>query len=123
MVQIVSDTAENIVGIGKNAGFYNFLLFPLCFQKATFQLALKVGLCIRNYIVKVFFAAECRRYRSIGYSMFRKKRVYLRICTFLLKLQAFIRNLYLQLKRIIRGRFQNSQKKKHSITSKCKYQV
>ena len=27
---------ENMVGKGENAGFQHFLLFPLCFQKASF---------------------------------------------------------------------------------------
>ena len=33
---------ENIVGKGKNAGNQHFLLFPRCFQKATFSGWLKV---------------------------------------------------------------------------------
>ena len=35
---------ENIVGKGKNAGYRHFLLFPQCFQKATFSGLLKVGI-------------------------------------------------------------------------------
>ena len=34
----------NIVGEGKNAVYHHFLLFPLCFQKATFSGSLKVGI-------------------------------------------------------------------------------
>ena len=30
------DRAENIVGKGENAGYQHFLLFPQCFQKASF---------------------------------------------------------------------------------------
>ena len=30
-------SAENIVGKGKNAAYQHFLLFPQCFQKATFS--------------------------------------------------------------------------------------
>ena len=32
----VFDSVENIVGKGENAGFWHFLLFPQCFQKASF---------------------------------------------------------------------------------------
>ena len=35
---------ENIVGRGENAGYQHFLLFPQCFQKASFQGSLKVGI-------------------------------------------------------------------------------
>ena len=35
---------ENIVGKGENAGYQHFLLFPQCFQKATFSGLLKVGI-------------------------------------------------------------------------------
>ena len=33
---------ENIVGKGENAGYQHFLLFPPCFQKATFSGLLNV---------------------------------------------------------------------------------
>ena len=33
---------ENIVGKGENAGYQHFLLFPQCFQKASFSRSLKV---------------------------------------------------------------------------------
>ena len=33
---------ENIVGKGGNAGFHHFLLFPQCFQKASYTGSLKV---------------------------------------------------------------------------------
>ena len=32
----VFDRKENIVGKGENAGYQHFLLFPRCFQKASF---------------------------------------------------------------------------------------
>ena len=35
---------ENIVGNGENAGYQYFLLFPQCFQKASFTEVLKVGI-------------------------------------------------------------------------------
>ena len=35
------DRVENIVGKGKNAGYQHFLLFPQCFQKASFPGASK----------------------------------------------------------------------------------
>ena len=34
---------ERIVGKGENAGYQHFLLFPQCFQKASFTWMLKVG--------------------------------------------------------------------------------
>ena len=36
MIISVLDSAENIVGKGENAGNQHFLLFPLCFEKASF---------------------------------------------------------------------------------------
>ena len=35
---------ENIVGKGENAGYQHYLLFPQCFQKASFSGLLKVGI-------------------------------------------------------------------------------
>ena len=35
---------ENIVGKGENAGYQHFLLFLLCFQKASFSGSSKVGI-------------------------------------------------------------------------------
>ena len=35
---------ENIVGEGENADYLHFLLFPQCFQKASFSRLLKVGI-------------------------------------------------------------------------------
>ena len=40
----VTDWVENIVGKGENAGNQHFLLFPQCFQKASFPGSLKVGI-------------------------------------------------------------------------------
>ena len=40
----LSDRVENIVGKGENAGFKHFLLFPQCFQKASYSGSLKVGI-------------------------------------------------------------------------------
>ena len=39
----VFDNIENMVGKGENAGYQHFLLFPQCFQKASFSGSLKVG--------------------------------------------------------------------------------
>ena len=36
MIISVSDRVENIVGKGENAGNQHFLLFPQCFEKASF---------------------------------------------------------------------------------------
>ena len=44
MLISVIDKIENIVGKGENAGYQHFLLFPQCFQKASFLGSLKVGI-------------------------------------------------------------------------------
>ena len=36
MIISVFDIIENIVGKGENAGYQHFLLFPQCFEKASF---------------------------------------------------------------------------------------
>ena len=43
---------ENIVGKGENAGYQHFLLFPQCFQKASFSGSLKSLDCVKC-IIKV----------------------------------------------------------------------
>ena len=40
----VLERVENIVGKGENAGYQHFLLFPQCFQDATFSMSLTVGI-------------------------------------------------------------------------------
>ena len=37
MIISVFDRVETIVGKGENAGYQHFLLFPQCFEKASFQ--------------------------------------------------------------------------------------
>ena len=44
----VLDRVENIVGKWENAGYQYFLLFPQCFQKASFLGVIKS----RNHVVK-----------------------------------------------------------------------
>ena len=41
-LKFVLGRVENIVGKGENAGYQHFLLFPQCFQKASFSGSLKV---------------------------------------------------------------------------------
>ena len=36
-LKFVLGRVENIVGTGENAGYQHFLLFPQCFQKASFS--------------------------------------------------------------------------------------
>ena len=43
-LKFVLERVENIVGKGENAGYQHFLLFPQCFQKASFLGSLKVGI-------------------------------------------------------------------------------
>ena len=46
----VFDGVENILGKGENVGYQHFLLFPQCFQKASFLGSLKVRLCSKDLI-------------------------------------------------------------------------
>ena len=41
-LKIILGSVENFDGNGENAGHQHFLLFPPCFQKASFQESLKV---------------------------------------------------------------------------------
>ena len=41
---VSSGWVENIVGKEESAGYQHFLLFPQCFQKATFSGSLEVGI-------------------------------------------------------------------------------
>ena len=43
-MKFVLGRVENIVGKGENAGNQHFLLFPQCFQKASYTGSLKVGI-------------------------------------------------------------------------------
>ena len=43
-MNFVLGIVENIVGKGENAGYQHFLLFPQCFQNASFPGSLKVGI-------------------------------------------------------------------------------
>ena len=43
-LKFVFGRVDNIVGKGENAGYQHFLLFPQCFQKASFQGSFKVGI-------------------------------------------------------------------------------
>ena len=43
-LKFVLGRVENTVGKGENAGYQHFLLFPQCFQKASFSGASKVGI-------------------------------------------------------------------------------
>ena len=43
-LKFVLGTVENIVGKGENAGYQHFLLFPQCFQKASFTGSLNFGI-------------------------------------------------------------------------------
>ena len=47
-LKIVLGRVENIVGKGENAGYQHFLLFPQCFQKASFLGSLKVGIVLQK---------------------------------------------------------------------------
>ena len=55
MIISVFNTVENIVGKGENAGYQHFLLFPQCFEKASFPDTLKgviVWECVNSFITE-----------------------------------------------------------------------
>ena len=55
MIISVFDRVENIVGKGENAGHQHFLLFPQCFEKASFPDMSKGVImweCVKLYSVK-----------------------------------------------------------------------
>ena len=43
-MKFVSEKAENNVRKGENTGYLNFLLFPQCFQRASYTKSLRVGI-------------------------------------------------------------------------------
>ena len=47
-LKFVLGRVENIVGKGENADFQDFLLFPQCFQMASFSRSLKVGIVLKR---------------------------------------------------------------------------
>ena len=49
----VYDSVENIVGKGENAGYQHFLLSPHCFQRLFSQGGSKLGLCGKEWSLKV----------------------------------------------------------------------
>ena len=46
MIMSVFDREENFVETGENAGYQHFLLFPQCFQKASFFRVIKSRDCV-----------------------------------------------------------------------------
>ena len=46
MIIFVFDRVENNVGKGENAGYQHFLLFPQCFQEASFMGVVKSRDCV-----------------------------------------------------------------------------
>ena len=49
MIIFVFDRVKNIVGKGENAGYQHFLLFPQCFEKASFPDTSK-GVIVREWV-------------------------------------------------------------------------
>ena len=67
-LKFVLGTAENIVGIGENAGYQHFLLFPQCFQKASFLESYNIENCLSTTCGKETFNEEL----NIGVGRFIK---------------------------------------------------
>ena len=57
ITEIYFGREENIVGKGENAGYQYFLLFPQCFQKASFTQLLKVVIVL--YFLYFVFFRKC----------------------------------------------------------------
>ena len=53
MLISVFDRVENIVGKGENAGYPHFLLFPQCFEKASFPNTSK-GVIVWEWVKKIY---------------------------------------------------------------------
>ena len=53
MIISVFDKIENIVGKGGNAGYQHFLLFPQCFEKASFPYTSK-GVIVWEWVNSQF---------------------------------------------------------------------
>ena len=49
------------MGIGENAGYHNFLLFPQCFQKPSFSGSLKSGLCGKELSLLVLYSGTAEQ--------------------------------------------------------------
>ena len=55
-LKFVFERLENIVGEGENAGYQHFLLFPHCFQKASFFRVIKSRDCVvQGFTLSDFF--------------------------------------------------------------------
>ena len=69
-LKFVLGRAENIVRKGENAGFQHFVLFPQCFQKASFTGSLKVGIVCQRVMLwhrfTFFFATDINQTTSIN---------------------------------------------------------
>ena len=78
-LKFVLRRVENIVVKGENTGYQHFLLFPQCFQRASFSGSLKSGLCGKG--LNVFRASELRcarandaRFQRNGAQLFKVMR-------------------------------------------------
>ena len=61
-LKFVLERVENIVGKGENDGYQHFLLFPQCFQKASFSRLLKVKIVwesVKDYLCLFTFGSFC----------------------------------------------------------------
>ena len=61
----VCDQVENIVGKGENAGYQHFLLFPQCFQKASFPRAVKTKGLFGKSLIGLYFSGYSSLYKII----------------------------------------------------------
>ena len=87
MMICVTDWVENIVGKGEYAVYQHFLLFPQCFQRASFSGSLKVGIVWKK--VKTFVGTQSSgnvpwsSYSVINilFNPFPNKPWFLRVCS------------------------------------------
>ena len=60
-LKFVLRMTENIVGKGENAGYQQFLLFPHCFQKASFARSLQLRIVwqrVKLLLIKLRYRGE-----------------------------------------------------------------
>ena len=72
------DRIENIVGKGEDAGYLHFLLFPQCFQNASYTGSLKVVIVWKELNVDIFrLRTYISRRRHTTFSMGSFRYLYL----------------------------------------------
>ena len=78
MMISVFHRVENILGKGENAGYQHFLLFPQCFQKASFLGSLKVRIMWQRVYMKFHKFAQDKKKMKFNFILHKTgKLIYL----------------------------------------------